>query len=229
MIGTGKNLVARALKYVVRWALTTRDGVDSGDFPTSQVFYLGRPGDAVAWYPYGLHANAPAGELSVLLAMSGDPASRVALPGSPKSRPHPIAVGEVVLYHPATGAKVHLMADGSIVVDAPANVSVVAGGNVDVEAGGDASVAAAGNASVEAVGNVDVVAGANAAIAAGGLASIDAPDIQIALGATLKLLNEVAMATYNSHDHDVPGNPTTDPPNQQMVADTDTTVILKGS
>jgi phage gp45-like len=227
--GSGKDLVARAIKNVIRWALTSRDGDDAGDFPAVQVGYLGKVGDAVAWYPYGLHANVPAGELAVILSMQGNPEARVALPGSPKSRPHPIAAGEVVLYHPATGSRIHLKANGDVVIDAVGDLlatvagdaSVVVAGNIDVDAVGNVSVSAGGNASVDAAGN--------AAVSAGVLASIDAPQIQAALGATLKLLNEVAMAKYNAHIHTVPGNPNTSVPTVSMVADVDTTTKLRGS
>jgi len=208
--GSGKDLVARAIKNVIRWAMTTRDGDDSGDCPKLQVGYLGKIGDAAAWFPYGLHANVPAGELAVMFAMNGNPESRVVLPGSVKSRPHPLAVGEVVLYHPGTGAMVHLKANGDVLVSSPGNVSIEAAGDVTATAAGDVTATAAGNAT----------------ITAGGVAAIDAPDIQAAIGATSRLLNETALATYNDHTHPGGGGNPADP---QMVPGVDTTVILKGS
>jgi len=200
--GSGKDLVARAIKNVIRWAMTTRDGDDSGDCPKLQVGYLGKIGDAAAWFPYGLHANVPAGELAVMFAMNGNPESRVVLPGSAKARPHPIAVGEVVLYHPGTGSLVHLKANGDVLVQAAGNVAVEAAGTADVTAAGDITLTSATKV------------------------AIAAPAIEAALGATLALLNATALATYNSHTHPGGGG---NPASPQMTLGVDSTVILKGS
>ncbi len=55
--------------------------------------------------------------------------------------------------------------------------------------------------------------------------TVQSADIELGTGAFLKLLNEIALATYNSHSH--PG--ASGPPYQQMAADTDTTVHTKAS
>jgi hypothetical protein len=57
--------------------------------------------------------------LALLLAILGNPDNQVALVGSPGDGPV-LAAGEVAVYHPTTGSKVHLLVDGSIRVTAGA-------------------------------------------------------------------------------------------------------------
>lgn len=106
-----------AIKGMIRWARTSKDGSDAGQIPVQQVEYLGKVGDAASWMPYGFHALAPAGELALVVSLQGNPESRVAIVGSPTSRPK-LAAGEVVVYHPRTGTKIHLKNDGTVEVEA---------------------------------------------------------------------------------------------------------------
>ena len=61
-------------------------------------------------------------------------------------------------------------------------------------------------------------------IVGAGLVTIDASSIEIAEGATLKLMNEAAVSLLNGHTHS--GGPTMD---QTLIADTHTTTKLKGA
>jgi hypothetical protein len=98
---------------MLRLCRVSQDATDEGKRPVHQVSYQGRPGDAVAWYSYGYHALPPLDTLALLLSLNGNAEARVILPGSPTDRPL-IALGEVVIYHPATGAKLHFRASGDI-------------------------------------------------------------------------------------------------------------------
>lgn len=147
-------LLSRALKNAIRWCKVSRDGDEAAERPVQQVTYMGKVGDALMWFPYGYHANVPAGELALMLGMQGNPEARVALPGSPTDRPTDLLPGEVVLFHPGSGSRVHLKNTGEIEISAQSPVDVNATGDVNVTAGGDATVTAAVDASVTAAGGI---------------------------------------------------------------------------
>lgn len=129
------------IRRLIRWAVVESAGGDTGGFPTQQVSYLGRAGKSAAWYPYGFHAVAEAGDLALLLAISGQTDSRAHLPGSPGKRP-PLKPGEVIVYHPKTKSWVYFKTDGSIEVVAKKDLIAKVTGSANVTAGVGATVTA---------------------------------------------------------------------------------------
>jgi len=146
----------KALKRLIRWARITRESEDTGDFPIQQVGYLGKVGNAVVWLPYGFHANIPENNLALMLAIAGNPEARVVLPGSPKSRVKPVTAGEVVVFHPITGSKVHFRENGDIDIEATGDLNVTVAGDANVTAGGAIAVTAGTTVDVVAPGEVKV-------------------------------------------------------------------------
>ena len=198
------------IKRLLRWGKVSRDGDDAGNYPVQQVTYLGKVGDALMWFPYGYHAVVPDDTLAFLASMQGHPEARVGFPGSPTLRPR-ITSPEVVVYHPPTGSKIHFHADGDIEIE---------GVDLRVTTTGPTTVTAGGDVTVNSSGDVDVVA-------TSGSVRIDAPNIETALGATLKLMNENIIDLFNDHFHGGSGNP----PNSSFLftIDVDSTTKLKGS
>lgn len=86
--------------------------------PDQQASILGRLGDYIVIYPYGLYCDLPN---NVWLSILG---KGKAIPVT-SSRPAS-ARGEIVLFHPETGDKIHLKNDGSIDVVAGSAVNVTA-------------------------------------------------------------------------------------------------------
>lgn len=117
--------IARAISRIVRWSVISSSTEDVDPYPTQGINYLGKDGIAQIWYPYGFNAHAPRGSLNLMWAMAADSNAYVAMPGSPQERVK-VAEGEVVMYHPKTGAKVHMKEDGSILIDSPTSVDVEA-------------------------------------------------------------------------------------------------------
>lgn len=107
--------IYQKIRNLLKWGRVSRPGDDVADIPVQQVSYLGKVADAVMWFPFGFHANVPADELAVLMALQGNPEARIGLPGSPQSRPRVVA-GEVVVYHPSTGASLKFNSDGTITI-----------------------------------------------------------------------------------------------------------------
>lgn len=152
-----RGLVARAIAGLVRWAVVESDGADRGPVPFQQVRSMDQSGRSVAWYPYGFHAVAPAGTLAARLLVSGQADAVVHLPGSPKERPR-LAAGEVAAYHPETGSSVIFRADGTVEVDATANLRATVAGDASVVAGNDVAVVASGDVVVSASAAATVIA-----------------------------------------------------------------------
>jgi phage gp45-like len=133
------------VKTLLRIAYVTATMDDTGQFPKIQVGYLGKTGDASVWFPFGFHASPDLETVCVIAAMQGNPDSRVAFPGNQDNRPA-LERGEVVLFHPATGSKVHMKAGGDIEVVSTTKVLIDAPAaqfTGDVEVDGDLDVAGA--------------------------------------------------------------------------------------
>ena len=133
-------MASSKLARLLRWCRIPRDGEGSADFPIQQVSYLGKTGNAVVWFPYGVHASIPEdqggnGSLALMLSMRGNAEERVVLPGSPQKRPMTLAPGELAVYHPPTGSLIHFRASGDVDITAP-NLNVVG----DVTITGDLTV-----------------------------------------------------------------------------------------
>lgn len=147
-----------AVKGLIRLARISAASADDRDFPDHQIGFLGKEGNAIAWYPFGFHANPDKGALAMLFAIGGNPEARHVLPGSPKERIKPLAAGEVVYYHPATGSKVHMRADGSIDIDAQLDLNVTVAGDAVINVTGDADIDIGGSMAIDSVGDVEVTA-----------------------------------------------------------------------
>ena len=118
--------VMSRIKSLMKLGKTSRETDDSGTFPVQQVTYMGKVCDAVMWLPYGFHANIPEDQLAVLLSMQGNPEARIALPGSPLSRPRLETPGDMVVFHPQTQSRIHFKSDGSIEIISDSELKVSA-------------------------------------------------------------------------------------------------------
>lgn len=205
------SAIVNMLKSIVRWAVLNSISSDDKDFPLHKTTYMGKAGDAAAWYPYGYHANPGKDTLALMFAMNADCENRVVMPGSPKERidplmPTPLAEGEVVMYHPTSKSYVHFKEDGTIDIDSQLDVNVrtvgdlnaiVAGdmtadveGNVDADIEGTTTVNSAGAIdidtaaaiAIDAVGDIDITS-------SGGDVNIDAnTDVSLTVGGNLRTL-----------------------------------------
>lgn len=125
--------IARVVARVVRWSVIESTRLDEDPYPHQRVSYLGKEGEAQTWYPYGYNALAPRGSLALMWALAGDSNAYVAMPGSPQQRVK-VLEGEVVMYHPLTGSKVHFKQDGSIDIESALAINVNGGADVNVTA-----------------------------------------------------------------------------------------------
>lgn len=119
-----RNEVRKMLGKLIRWAVTETGPVDKGAYQSQQIGYLRRPGSkSASIYPYGFNALAPEDILSILLSISGQGDARAHMPISGPDRVK-VKPGEVVVYHPATGSKIHFKANGDIDIKAEEQVNI---------------------------------------------------------------------------------------------------------
>lgn len=92
------------IRNLLRWVRVTKPGLDiPSKFHIQQIEYLGKLGDALMIFPYGLHANLPENSFGVMFSIQGNPDNRGVIAWVPKGRPK-LEGGEVAFYHPPTDA-----------------------------------------------------------------------------------------------------------------------------
>ncbi len=169
--------------------------------------------------------NPAQGEQIMLLVVNASNGSYIAggyLYSSRSSPPNTaLGAGEAVLQH-ETGSKLYFQSDGSVLVNAAANLTATAAGNITATAGGNATVTANG-------GDATVTASGNVSATAGGTAEVTAPSIKLgASGQTLQeLVTAAAVAVYNGHTHNYSGG-TTSGPNQTLGSGDLTSTVTAG-
>lgn len=124
----------RLVKSLLKTATTSGDVREDLPLPVVQVRYRGKTGDAISWEPWGVHARVPKGEQTLLFGISGVPEARVLLATSGDRRPTDLAVGELAVYHPPTGAEVRFKSDGSIEISAAGGPVVVTADTIQFDA-----------------------------------------------------------------------------------------------
>jgi len=130
-------------RNVVRWSKITKSSPDDQQSPSQQMEYLGKVGDGIIVFPYGMHANVPADILALMFAIEGHPDNRAAIPFNTTKRPK-LAAGEVAFFHP-------LLPDMIIKLQANGKMLIKSGVSVDVDA---PEATFSGNATI--VGNLEV-------------------------------------------------------------------------
>jgi len=236
--------VVHMIKSLMRWAIINSSSDDDKALPIHQIAYMGKVSDAVAWYPYGYHANPSKDTLAIMISMGSNPENQVVLPGSPKERlgvklPTPLGKDEILIFNPATQSYVHFLKDGTIDIDSKKDINIRVAGNVLADVEGNMTADVEGNINLDAAGTAVINAASTAILSAvgkvtvkgAGTVEIDGStlvDILAALvkasdgGAVQSLCNENFLNWAKTHSHGI-GPPTTLP-----VIGVDTTIVLKG-
>jgi len=129
-----------SVRTVVKWAATSLARTWEEGKPTlQQVTYLGKTSKVVTWTPYGFDSSPPKGKLALLFSLLLSADDQVALVGSPGEGPE-LAEGEVAVYHPATGNRVHFLDDGRIEIIGTDDILIRPGSEKKVEIDGNLEV-----------------------------------------------------------------------------------------
>ena len=149
-----KLRVATIVSKMIRWAMVNESSKDEGPYPGQEVTYHGQEGDSQVWFPYGFHALAPRGTLSLVFAVGGDTGALVHIPGSPRERIK-LSQGEVVVFNPLTKAHVVFREDGDIHIDSPDQVSITAPNGLTINANVQINGTLDVSGDIEVTGNAD--------------------------------------------------------------------------
>lgn len=145
------------LSNLIKRAVVTRAGDDSGNLAIQQISYNGTTGDCDIIFPYGMHANLPIDSLITVVSIEANEENRAGIGGLPADRIKNLPEGEVVFFHPGTKSKIHFKNDGNVDVETNGDLNINADGDVNVTATGDVNVDAK-NVIVEAATNIDFTA-----------------------------------------------------------------------
>ena len=114
------------IRKLIRWARITKAGTDTEQFATQQLEYMGKVGEGLMVFPYGIHANVPADALALMFSVGGNPENRAAIAWTPKDRPQ-LAEGEVAFYHPRLPDMIiKLQANGEMLIQSGVKINIVA-------------------------------------------------------------------------------------------------------
>ena len=126
MINTIRNLIKRC--YVT----LARD--DSQNYPSSQISYLGKVGDAEILSLYGFSFNAPEGSQGIVFSIAGHEENRVALLNLPKERFKNLKKGEIQIGNFKKGTSIKFDEDGNITITSANDVTINGATNVTINA-----------------------------------------------------------------------------------------------
>ena len=133
------------LRNLIKWATISASApAEAQQFAVQKVTYQGKVADSAVLFPYGLHANLPAGSLGLLFSVNGESDNRAMIGFDSKNRPQ-LLENETAFYHPPTGSYIKWTQAGDLDIQ----VGESGGGNVTINCA---------NATVTASANVDVVA-----------------------------------------------------------------------
>ena len=104
------------VRKLIRLANITEASKDDENIPKQKMEYLGKDADGVIVFPYGMHANVPAGVLALMFSAMGFPESRFAIPFNTKNRPK-LAENELAFFHPPTGSFIKWDENGDLTID----------------------------------------------------------------------------------------------------------------
>lgn len=117
--------LVQKLQSLIKLAAVVTPGSDGFAMPKHQIQYKGKLGESVPWFPFGFHAVPTPDSFTLVVSPNARPEERVDFPSSAQDR-IPVAVGEVIVYHPATKSKMHFKADGTIDIASDVQVNVTA-------------------------------------------------------------------------------------------------------
>lgn len=134
-------------------------------YPDQQADIMGRVGDYIIIYPYGMYCNLP----SDVLAEEIKPGMLVPIT---VVRPDDVAQGEPVIYHPVTNARITFRNNGDIDIQSNTIINVDSTTKVvvtspDIELIGNAKLGGSGGQAIARIGDTVDVAGVPGTITSG--------------------------------------------------------------
>jgi hypothetical protein len=120
-------MIAKLMNMIKR-AVVTNPGDDSGEFPVTQVSYLGKAADIETIFPYGMSANMPKDSIVLLFNVQAQEENRAGIGYRHDLRPKNLKEGEVVFGNFLKGTTIFFDADGNIKIVGDVELT----GNLDI-------------------------------------------------------------------------------------------------
>lgn len=144
-------MIAKLFNMIKR-AVVSNPGKDDGEFPITQVTYLGKVSDIEAIFPYGMAANLPKDSLVLMFNILGQEENKAGIGYRHDLRPKNLKEGEVVFGNFLAGTQFLFDADGNIIGtgDIQHTGDMELTGNLDMT--GDATI----TGDVDIIGDLDI-------------------------------------------------------------------------
>jgi len=143
----------------MRYATTTNDTDDSGDFQKVQMESLGKNSTAFIMWPYGFGGNAPNGSFAVLCPIMGQEDMHAAFVSDPKNRIKGLEPSEVFMQNPVSGSSVIMKKNGDIEIVCKNDKKLTIAKDFNITVSGDVNINVAGSVNINAAGGVNLGAG----------------------------------------------------------------------
>lgn len=174
------------IRNLIKRCLVTNPGKDNGQFPISQVSYLGKTGNSEEIYPYGMGAVAPKDSLGILLNVNGDEGNRAHIATNTNLRKKGLKPGEAYFGNMVTGSVTVFSENGDWNVTIKKDGNLTFNGNLNITVNGDANLTANEaniNASTANINANTNLGGGGPAIARTGdlVMDVDAPLVPIGI------------------------------------------------
>lgn len=148
-----------------RYAATTNDPNDSGDFQTTQIQSLEKVSDAFVVWPYGFGGSAPNGSFAVLVPINGQEDMLAAIVCDPKNRIKGLQPGEVFMHSPASGSSIVMKQNGDVEVTGKNDYTATFDKDFNITINGSANIKANGSVTIDGDDGVNLGSAASQGIA----------------------------------------------------------------
>jgi len=119
---------------IVKFGYVSRSSSDSGDYPVTQITYLGKTVPVEIISPYGLYSNLAEGTKAVVFNIGSNEENQVAIGFSQNDRFKNLKSGEVVVGNPKTGSYIKFNSDGSVLMQCNGDFDIITNNNVNIKA-----------------------------------------------------------------------------------------------
>ena len=191
---------------MIRRAVVSLSKPDSGNYPTTQVSYLGKTADIEVIWPYGMNGRLPLDAQVLCFNVEGMEENKAGIGNVPTIRLKVDAEGEVVFGNPLTESAVYFRENGDIEVVGTNGQSVT-------------------------ITEDYVLTAENVTLAAATQANLLAPTVNLGIdgGTFRKMVDERFVALFNAHVHPDPVSGNTGAPTVSMSVGSHATSNTKAS
>lgn len=146
----------KTLRSLIKRAVLSLVGNDSGNHQTSQAQYWGKASDFEVIYPYGLCANPPKDSLILLLNVMAQEENKAGIANLHEQRFRNLKEGEVAVGNYLTRSVTKFLANGDIEIFSANDEKIAITNDSTKTVGGDMTVTVSGNVTLNVTGTTTV-------------------------------------------------------------------------